>query len=373
MPGGMTPRRLLIGAAAAVAVIAIISVPFVLNRGDMGAPSIPAAQIPSRAERQAAAEAEAEPRRRVLPPAHGIYLGVSNLSLAGGESTVDDWTREHGVRPRIVGWYQQWLSGEQRFRTDWALRVSRQGAVPMITWEPWSAPQGEIHTALQPEIDLQRIADGAHDAYIRRYARTVAAYGQPVLIRMAHEMNGTWYPWGVHVNGNTPALYVRAWRHVHRIFDAAGADNVSWVWSINNLEGRPGETVDISQYYPGPRWVDWVSTSGFNWGDAYSWSSWRTADSLYGATYTALSAFGKPIMISEIGTTGSGGDPHAWIGQALRTLRTSYPLLRAVVFYDDIDGGGLDFRLRGPTAHAISQPGALGHEWLQHLRLKRLG
>jgi beta-mannanase len=148
---------------------------------------------------------------------------------------------------------------------------------------------------------------------------------------------------------------------------------VSWVWSINNLEGRPGENSDISEFYPGPRWVDWVSTSGFNWGDAYSWSSWRTADSLYGATYAALSAFGKPIMISEIGTTGSGGDPRAWIGQTLRTLRTSYPLLRAVVFYDDIDGGGLDFRLQGPTARAISQPGALGHDWLQQLRLKGLG
>ena len=246
----MTPRRLLVGAAAALAVLAIISVPFLLDRGDTGARSTPAAQIPSRAEREAAAEAEAEPRRRVLPPRHGIYLGVSNFSLAGGDSTVNAWAREHGVRPRIVGWYQQWLSGEQRFRTDWALRLSRQGAVPMVTWEPWSAPQGEIHTALQPEINLQRIADGAHDAYIRRYARAVAAYGQPVMIRMAHEMNGTWYPWGVHVNGNTPALYVRAWRHVHGIFDAAGADNVSWVWSINNLEGRPGENTDISAVLP---------------------------------------------------------------------------------------------------------------------------
>ena len=167
MARGMTPRRLLTGAAVAVAVVALISVPFLVNRGGTGAHPTPAAQTPSRAEQEAAAEAEAEPRRRVLPPAHGIYLGVSNYSLASGESTIDSWTGEHGARPRIVGWYQQWLSGEQRFRTDWALRVSRQGAVPMVTWEPWSAPKGEIHTALQPDIDLQRIADGDHDAYIR--------------------------------------------------------------------------------------------------------------------------------------------------------------------------------------------------------------
>ena len=373
MARGMTPRRLLIGAVAAVAVLAILSVPFVLKKDHSSAPAAPSAQIPSPAEERAAAEAEAEPRRRVLPPVGGIYLGVSNHSLASGESSIDSWAREHGARPRIVNWYQQWLSGEQRFRTDWALRVFRQGAVPMVTWEPWSAPKGEIHTALQPDINLQQIAGGAHDAYIRAYARTVAAFGQPVLIRLAHEMNGTWYPWGVHVNGNTPALYVKAWRHVHRLFDAAGADNVSWVWSINNIEGRPGENHDLAEYYPGPRWVDWVSTSGFNWGDAYSWSSWRTGDSLFGGTYTALSAFGKPIMISEIGTTGSGGDAYSWIGETLATLRTDYPLLRAVAFYDDVDGGGLDFRLLGPTLRAIAQPGALGHGWLQHLRLRELG
>ena len=103
----------------------------------------------------------------MLPPAHGIYLGVSNFSLASGESTIDTWTGEHGARPRIVGWYQQWLSGERRFRTDWALRVSRQGAVPMVTWEPWSAPEGETTSPSSRTSTSQRIADGAHDAYIR--------------------------------------------------------------------------------------------------------------------------------------------------------------------------------------------------------------
>ncbi len=83
---------------------------------------------------------------------------------------------------------------------------------------------------------------------------------------------------------------------------------MSWIWSINNLERIEGENHDIDAYYPGERFVDWVSTSGFNWGDAYSWSSWRTADPLYRDTYRALARFGKPIMISEIGTTGVGGD-----------------------------------------------------------------
>jgi hypothetical protein len=312
----------------------------------------------------------ADPVLKALPPARGVYLGVSNFRLVSAPGAVAEWTAANGTRPRIVNWFQQWLTGERRFQPTWARRVARAGAIPMITWEPWSAPAGEKHVADQPQISLARIAEGHFDKLIRAWARDVAAYRGPVYIRLMHEMNGTWYPWGVHVNGNTPADFVRAWRHVHRVFDRAGARNVSWIWSINNLERIAGETHDIREYYPGPRWVDWVATSGFNWGYAYEWSSWRTADQLYRHTYDRLAAFGKPIMISEIGTTGDGGDARLWIRQTFQTLRSSYPRLHAVLWYDDIDGGGLDFRLQGQTAGALSQPGALGTGWLQKPRFR---
>ena len=130
-------------------------------------------------------------------------------------------------------------------------------------------------------------------------------------------MNGNWFSWGAGVNGNTPAGFVAAWRHVHRVFAQEGARNVSWIWSINNLESAGAEAV-IAEHYPGDPYVDWVATSGFNWGEAYDWSSWRDADSLYGTTYRALARLGKPIMISEIATTDLGGDPEgAWIPQTL--------------------------------------------------------
>ncbi len=313
------------------------------------------------------------PLRRLAPPERGVYLGVSSFSLVEKDGAAAAWTQANGPRPRIVNWFQQWLTGERRFRPDWARRVARAGAVPMITWEPWSAPEGKKHVPIQPDIALARIAAGAHDPYIRAWARDVAAYRGPVMIRLMHEMNGSWYPWGVETNGNTPTRYIQAWRHVHQIFQAAGAHNVSWIWSINNLERIAGENHDIASYYPGERFVDWVSTSGFNWGDAYSWSSWRTADPLYRDTYQALTRFGKPIMISEIGTTGLGGDPRAWIRETFARLRAAYPRVRAVVWYDDIDGGGLDFRLQGPTAGVLRQPGTLGTGWLQDLTLDTIG
>jgi hypothetical protein len=361
-------RFALVGAAAIAVVAGVIAVPHLVGRAEQAPPTAPPiAGVPLPAGAPAVAtDAPAEPSepplQRLVPPSAGALLGVSAPALPREKGAVDDWTAEHGVRPRIVNWFQQWLSGETRFRADWAARVAGQGAVPMITWEPWSAPAGEKHNAEQPDISLARIAAGDHDDYVRSFARQVAAYRGPVLIRLMHEMNGHWFSWGVGVNGNTTSDFVAAWQHVHRIFDREGAGNVSWVWSINNLESADAEA-QVAGLYPGDRYVDWVATSGFNWGDAYSWSSWRDVDGLFGSAYRALSGFGKPIMISEIATTDIGGDPRAWAIDSLARLRAAYPRVHAVVWYDDVDGAGLDFRLQGPTQRVLAA--AAGDGWLR--------
>ena len=51
------------------------------------------------------------------------------------------------------------------------------------------------------------------------------------MIRFAHEMNGTWYPWAEGVNGNGPGDYVAAWRHVVGVFRRAKVSNVTWTWA----------------------------------------------------------------------------------------------------------------------------------------------
>jgi hypothetical protein len=78
-------------------------------------------------------------------------------------------------------------------------------------------------------------------------------------------------------------------------------------------------------------------------------------------------------MISEIGTTSDGGDGRVWIRQTFQRLREAYPEVHAVLWYDDIDGGGLDFRLQGQTAGALAQPGTLGTGWLQTPRFRVVG
>jgi hypothetical protein len=172
---------------------------------------------------------------------------------------------------------------------------------------------------------------GSYDAYIKASAQAAAAYGKQFQLRFAPEMNGSWAPWEGSVNGNTPALYVAAWRHVVSIFRAAGATNVQWVWSPNN-----GPTSTIASYYPGDSWVDVIGIDGYNWGS--SLGSWQSFTQVFGPAYavvTSLSAV-KPIQISETASAETGGDKPAWITSAfLSEIPTSFPRLIAVIWFDE--------------------------------------
>src|SRR5262249_29866306 len=154
-----------------------------------------------------------------------------------------------------------------------------------------------------------RILSGADDAYIERWASAAARYGAPLLLRPMQEMNGSWYPWAVGTNGNDAATFVAAWRHIHRIFDWMGAYNVRWVSTVH---AGLGDAAQLGNMYPGGASVDWVSLTAFNWGTALGWGEWRGVDRLIGPTYQGLLRFRKPVMVSEIGTVGKGGNAGEW-------------------------------------------------------------
>ena len=60
-------------------------------------------------------------------PADGAYFGVAHEGMHTTERGVEEWSRAHGgARPAIVHWFQQWGSGENRFREDWVRHVARR-------------------------------------------------------------------------------------------------------------------------------------------------------------------------------------------------------------------------------------------------------
>jgi beta-mannanase len=202
----------------------------------------------------------------------------------------------------------------------WAQHV---GATPMITWDPVNGSGG---------IALSSIARGADDSYLRASAQLAKAYGKPLLIRFAHEMNLRGSPFGPGHEGNTPAQFVAAWRHVVSVFRSAGATNVKWVWSPNV---DCGGKCPFDAFFPGDSYVDYVALDGYNYA-AVDGVPWMSFDQIFAPSYRDLTRLSsKPVIIAETASVGDGDAKATWIQNAfLRSIPTAFPRVRAVVWFD---------------------------------------
>ena len=254
-------------------------------------------------------------------------------------------------RPAILQGFYDWQRATGQmipFPADFASYAAAHGAVPMITWQPAQGQVGTAATAQQPAFALSRIASGAYDGYLTQYATAVKAYRGPVYLRLMHEMNGSYYPWGAGVDGNTPAEYVTAFRHVVDIFRRVGATNAQFVWCVAaQVAGPP-----LSGYFPGDRYVDWVAMDGYNRDLGGTPKSFAA---IFGPDYRILTALSsRPVMVAETGSVEDPTDPTAkarWITDAFASIPTSFPRMKAVVFFD---GAG-----HGYTYPLTSSPAAL--------------
>src|SRR5215208_6202050 len=173
---------------------------------------------------------------------------------------VDPWSLDPWRAARLEPQYVARFEAFSRGATVHAfIREAQAQGLPsvLISWEPWKPvpPELGVETqfAAQPGYRNIDIANGAQDEYILNFARDLATYPGTVYLRYAHEMNGTWYPWS-----RDPIAYRRAWRHVVRLFESAGATNVRFVWSVN-----PSLFLDtkdwlrsVRVYWPGRRYVE---------------------------------------------------------------------------------------------------------------------
>jgi cellulose synthase (UDP-forming) len=265
-----------------------------------------------------------------------LAIGVTSAALAADSTapwTAQDLARVNAfeqtahTHASIVMWFADW----QHARVDLTqLRaIAKRGSTPEISWEPWDYTVGLRRP--QPRFTLASIIAGKHDAYVRAWAQGLHAYGGPVLLRFAQEMNGDWYPWSEQANGNLPGEFVAAWRHVHDIFTAEHATNVRWVWSPVARFGVALSTND----YPGNAYVDILGLSGFNGGTALPWTGWRSFSSLFNSPLETLHRLAprKPIQIAEVGSAEAGGDKAAWIANMFSDLR-GHPQVSSLVWFD---------------------------------------
>jgi hypothetical protein len=110
-------------------------------------------------------------------------------------------------------------------------------------------------------------------------------------------MNASWYPWGY--KRVPAATFVGAWRHIVTLFREEGAQNVTWLWTLQAVE--PG-TGPIASWWPGAQYVTWVGIDGFYYRPS------DTFTNVFGKTITQVRTFtSKPVLLSEIAVGPAAG------------------------------------------------------------------
>jgi hypothetical protein len=252
----------------------------------------------------------------------GAYVAAPGQVGAPEDAAVmDDWAEAVGRRPDIVMDYSNFTDPVLTERE--VENISSRGAVPLVSWQlfesGWSGPT----------VSLAAIAQGSYDdALIRAADEARSMPFREIMIRFGHEMNGNWYGWS-----GDPANFIAAWRHVVTVFRNQGADNVKWVWSPNVDNG----SYPFDSYFPGDEWVDYVGLDGYNWGTGgQGVNQWQGLDQVFGSSYDDLARLSsRPVIITEIGCSESGGDKAAWIRDGfLKTIPNRFPRVRAVIWFN---------------------------------------
>jgi hypothetical protein len=263
----------------------------------------------------------------------GIYMPVTDRE--NNIAAIEKESRSLSAKFDIVSIYQAW--GPQslsEFPLPLLQKIRKAGSVPMITWEPYAHnfPEFKNDKGLAADWKIfEAIIGGRFDKYITEYANRIREFGEPVMIRFAHEMDNPSYPWSFYGGGNTPEEFVLAHQYVVKFFQKLGAANVTWVWN-------PWEEDDLEKYYPGDDFVDWIGVTNLNYGLANSNGKWVSFEDLYKPFHDKLLKYQKPVMLSEFGCTDFGGNRSAWIKDAFEKISSTYTEIRSVVFfYSDED------------------------------------
>jgi mannan endo-1,4-beta-mannosidase len=323
--------------AIIVTVVAIGSViAITIGVLQVAAPDIPDRQSPVDTTTPAIGAFSHHPVRIKLPTEPDSYLGAYVDGVPRHYAPIESFATSV-ARPNIALYYSGW--GEP-FQAGFATSAAYHNVVPLVQIEPG-------------RISLASIAAGNYDHYLEAFATAVASYGaqtgQGVIISFGHEPNGPWYPWGV--GHASPAAWIAAWRHIVTVFRQQGADDVTWLWTVNIIARQSGVPSPVP-WWPGNSYVTWIGIDGY-----YYKPSW-TFPSLFGPTIKAVRTLAlDPILVSETGVAPAAGQPGK-IASLFAGVR-AYGLL-GFVWFDA--KRKYDWRLTSPTAIAAFRDGAKAYK-----------
>lgn len=257
------------------------------------------------------------------------YLGVFEPGSPPSYDPIADFAAAAGRTPTMAGYFSGWA---EPFNTAFAGVLHRHGVIPYVQIDPTDA-------------SVSGIAAGDYDDYLQTYADAVRGFRHPVVIGFGQEMNASGSPWGEgHV---LPSTFVAAWQHLWTVFHQQGADNVTWLWTVE-ADG-PG-TGPIEEWWPGKEYVTWVGIDGFYYRPS------NTFNTVFGRTINQVQEFtSTPVLLSET-AVGPAADQLVKIQDLFHGM-AEYNTL-GLVWFDFPQHDGIyhqDWQIEGSPAEIVFQ------------------
>lgn len=297
---------------------------------------------------------------------YGAYVNTgqswdANPPTNYGElDTFTGWATNNGASTHKPGVFHSFCNyaNNAHFPVALAQQANQRGAEYMVTWEAWDPGAAGTggHKADQPTYALQNIINGAFDAYLNTWAADIMAYGLPVILRIFHEFNGDYYPWGTVLDGNnnnqsdymvggvlsvnTEARVAQAFQHVRTLFNNAGVTNVKWCWCANIFLDNYSNHPFTAASYPGDAYVDYTALDVLNYSQSSSTSLWMPLFDFMSVAYDTIAAItSKPMILPEVASSEDGTGFYTkanWLTQAMgTTIPQSFPLVQIYLAVDD--------------------------------------
>ena len=153
---------------------------------------------------------------------------------------------------------------------------------------------------------LNRLIAGQYDQHIAHLALFLKKINEPVWLRIGYEFDGVW-----NQGYQDAEKYKTAYRHVFDRLREAQVANVEYVWQSSTspvddlIDGR---RENISKWYPGDDYVDWMGTSMFLGLDEKSAANPDSKTPSQRELTDEMLEFarqrGKPVMIAEASPQG---------------------------------------------------------------------
>jgi Glycosyl hydrolase family 26 len=266
------------------------------------------------------------------------FTGVAVTKISSG--AVTDFTLATQSPVSVIEFYTKFPA---TFNYGGAMSAVDLNAMPLLQLDP-----GTVDKSV-----LRKISTGADDKEVKAYADAVKAFGYCIVISFGHEMNGWWYHWGA--PWNTPATFIKAWRHVHDIFAEAGANNVIWSWDPSHqytvINGADGPLVasPASQWYPGKKYVDWIGLDGYLGSDTNGTP--QNFDEIFAhqIAYVRQVAPHKLLYLAETAVSPTSAEPHQ-IKELFEGINRNH--LAGLIWFNE--NKKQDWRLRAGMKEAIA-------------------